>query len=124
MNVEAGSACTADSQCQPPLNQFCLAGGMTGYPGGYCTATCNANLPCTTGLCVTETVFGVSASTCKQFCFGVGQGRDVCRAGYVCAAGNTGLPPLIGWCRPRCENGGLASCPAGTTCNANTGYCQ
>lgn len=123
-NINVGTACGADTECQPPLNQFCLPGtGTTGYPGGYCTATCSANLPCTTGICVTETVFGVSASTCKSFCFAPGGGQDVCRSGYVCATGSTPLP-LIGWCRPRCENGGLASCPAGTTCNANTGYCQ
>lgn len=125
MNVQAGSPCASDQQCQPPQNQLCIPPSMqTGYPGGYCTATCGPNNPCTTGVCVTEDVFGVTLSTCKAFCFGVGQGQDTCRPGYVCASGNTGLPPLVGWCRPRCENGALAACGPNLTCNAMTGYCQ
>ncbi|MEW5738229.1 MAG: hypothetical protein AB1938_04850 [Myxococcota bacterium] len=125
MNVEAGAPCTGDLQCRPPQNQLCIVPSpQTGYPGGYCTATCGPNQPCTTGICVTEDLFGVTLATCKAFCFGVGQGQDTCRQGYVCASGNTGLPPIIGWCRPRCENGGLAACPMGLTCNVMTGYCQ
>ena len=125
--VTAGSACTIDSSCQPPFQQVCLpqttaAGTSTGYPGGYCTARCSPMMPCSSGVCVHET--STDPGSCKQDCFGPGMGQQSCRSGYVCAVGDTPIPQLIGWCRPRCTNGALAACPSGTTCNVGTGYCQ
>ncbi|MBL8917122.1 MAG: hypothetical protein JNM17_40830 [Archangium sp.] len=122
-----GSACSTDSNCQPPFQQVCLpqitaTGTTTGYPGGYCTARCTPMMPCTSGVCIHET--SSDPGSCKEQCFSPGGGQSSCRTGYVCAVGDTPIPQLIGWCRPRCTNGALAACPSGTTCNMNTGYCQ
>lgn len=104
---------------------FCLEssqfGQSTGYPGGYCTANCGGGMACTTGLCITESLFGQVLSNCRATCTGAGTGQGSCRSGYVCTlAPNPGA--LVGFCRPNCNNGGLAACN-GTVCQAN-GYCN
>lgn len=126
MPVPAGSACTSSQACQPPQGAFCIQessfGQPSGYMGGYCTAQCGANAPCQAGdVCVTEPVFGISGSSCRASCSAPGMGQSTCRTGYVCAAvaGTT-----TGYCRPNCNNGGLAACPMGQMCDAMTGYCQ
>lgn len=125
--IAAGSACTTNANCQPPFQQLCLPqtlnGVNTGYTGGYCTARCSATQPCSSGACITES-FDAGA-TCKQTCFGPGQGQTDCRAGYVCVVGTTDFPQFVGWCRPRCDNGGaLATCPSPLRCDGTTGYCR
>jgi hypothetical protein len=125
--VPAGSACTTNQQCQPPQSAFCLqaniAGQVTGYTGGYCTASCGANQPCAAGgLCVTESFFGASQSTCRASCSQVGQ-QGSCRQGYVCAPSPNSMTP--GFCRPRCDTmGALTGCQANQVCNSTTGLCQ
>ncbi len=120
--LPAGSACTG-SACGAG---FCIEesqfGFNTGFPGGYCVATCGAGQPpCTSGVCVTEAIFGQPGSTCRATCPAPGGGQSTCRAGYVCAPTNTSSVPT-GFCRPNCNNGNLAACPSGTTCQAN-GFC-
>lgn len=121
--LPTGSACTAASACEG----FCLEamqfGQPTGYPGGYCTNTCMpGGTGCGTGaLCVTDQVFGQPVSQCRSTCTGAGTGQGSCRQGYVCElAPNPGA--LVGYCRPNCNNGGLAMCPSGQ-CQMN-GYCM
>lgn len=122
--LPTGSACTAASSCEG----FCLEesqfGQPTGYPGGYCTNTCGAigGMGCgASGLCVTEQVFGQPVSQCRSTCTGAGTGQGSCRQGYVCTlAPNPGA--LVGYCRPNCNNGGLAMCASGQ-CQMN-GYCM
>lgn len=102
-----------------------MYGQVTGYPGGYCTASCSPSQPCATGVCVSESILGVGQSTCRAECPSPGAGQSTCRAGYVCAhRPGTTTPSAGGFCRPSCVNGGLATCSAGTTCNGSTGYCQ
>lgn len=123
-----GNACTTNQQCQPPSNGFCLQASIvnqpTGYTGGYCTASCGATSPCPAGaLCLTELQFGVSSSSCRNTCQGVGT-QSTCRTGYVCAPSpvSAGGP---GYCRPRCDvAGSLSGCAMGQTCNTTTGLCQ
>ncbi|MEW6435423.1 MAG: hypothetical protein AB1730_28335 [Myxococcota bacterium] len=123
--VAAGSPCTSSMGCQPPQGAFCIResafGQPSGYTGGYCSAQCGTMQPCASGVCVTEPLFGVSGSTCRASCTGPGLGQSTCRTGYVCVgiAGAT-----TGYCRPNCNNGGLAACPTGQMCDAMTGYCQ
>lgn len=124
--VAVGSACTGAPQCQPPFNAICiqesLVGQNTGYVGGYCSAQCGGGTACTPGnVCVTESFFGASQSTCRAGCTGVGT-QSTCRTGYVCAPSTVSTVP--GFCRPRCDNGGaLSGCAAGQTCNTTTGVC-
>ena len=125
--VSAGTACTTNANCQPPFQQLCLPqtlnGVNTGYTGGYCTARCSSVQPCSSGACITEQFD--AGSTCKQTCIGPGQGQVDCRAGYVCVVGTTDFPQFIGWCRPRCDNGGaLAACPSPLRCDAASGSCR
>jgi hypothetical protein len=126
VTVPAGSACTTTTNCQPPFTAFCLqeniAGQVTGYPGGYCTATCGNGTVCQAGaVCVTESFFGASQSTCRAACSQPGT-QSTCRTGYVCHPSSSSVTP--GFCRPLCTNmGALSGCPAGQTCNAMTGIC-
>lgn len=115
--LPTGSACTAMSSCEG----FCLEatqfGQSTGYPGGYCTATCGNGTTCTSGLCVTESVFGQPVSNCRATCTGAGQGS--CRAGYICTPSPVSS---ASYCRPNCNNGGLAMCTSGQC--LPSGSCQ
>ncbi|MCU0696730.1 MAG: hypothetical protein MUC96_09390 [Myxococcaceae bacterium] len=120
--LPAGSACNATSLCDGTCLEEAPFGQPTGYPGGYCTATCGPNQPCASGACVTESVFGTMASSCRSTCPAPGSGQSTCRTGYVCAlAPNPGA--LLGYCRPNCNNGSLAACPQGQQCQAN-GFCM
>ncbi len=120
-----GAACTADSQCQPPGNAFCLpptfAGFNTGYLGGYCSRDCSATSACPAGsLCISESLGpGGTFMTCKTICSTPGLGQGTCRPNYVCQPNAAGA----GWCGPRCNNSSVP-CPNGTMCNNSTGYCQ
>ena len=124
--VPVGSACTTQSQCQPPFNATCiqevLGGQATGYTGGYCTRQCSTSNPCTTGgVCITESFFGATQSSCRATCAQVGMPSS-CRTGYACAPGPGSV---TGFCRARCDvMGALSSCAAGQMCNVSTGLCQ
>jgi len=112
-----GAPCVGSTDCasQACLPEF-VAGQPSGYVGGYCTAQC-AGSPCTSGTCVTETIFGATSSTCRAVC---APQASSCRAGYVCQPFATGS----GYCRPNCTNGGLLSgCATGQACDATTGLC-
>ena len=94
-----GRPCTGMG-CAAPF-PFCIVEsapivGNTGYTGGYCSAQCGATTACPApGLCVTEILFGIAASSCKLPCAPVGtQGN--CRFGYRCNVFDAGL----GWCGP------------------------
>lgn len=117
-----GSACTATSTCEGNCIQETQFGQPTGYPGGYCTASCAGGQSCSAGsVCVTDTLFGQTVSTCRGTCTGAGTGQGSCRTGYVCVlAPNPGA--LVGYCRPNCNNGGLAMCSTGA-CQAD-GTCM
>ncbi|MBL8910772.1 MAG: hypothetical protein JNM17_08740 [Archangium sp.] len=125
--VPAGTACTDTQQCQPPFQAFCIAesiaGQPTGYTGGYCTEQCGMNDPCTGGaVCITESFFGASQSTCRAPCMNPGT-QSSCRTGYVCQPST--LSSVPGFCRARCNNmGALSGCPQGQMCNAMTGVCN
>ena len=95
---------------------------MTGYSGGYCTATCGNGTVCQAGgVCITESFFGAAQSTCRASCPQPGT-QSTCRTGYVCHPSTSSVTP--GFCRPLCTTtGALSACPAGQTCNAMTGIC-
>ena len=120
--LPTGSACNAMMACEG----FCLEesqfGQPSGYRGGYCTAQCGPTQPCSSGVCVTENVFGTMASSCRSTCSAPGTGQSTCRQGYVCAL-SPSPTALVGYCRPNCNNGALASCPMGQQCQPN-GYCM
>jgi hypothetical protein len=117
VGLPAGSACTNNG---PPCDGFCLPEQMSGYPGGYCTGTCSAMQPCVSGVCVSESVFGMTVSSCRSACAAPGTGQSTCRTGYVCTAVSPGS--TMGFCRPDCNKGQLASCTSGQ-CQSN-GYCM
>jgi hypothetical protein len=120
--LPTGSACTAMTTCEG----FCLEesqfGQPSGYRGGYCTAQCGPTQPCSSGVCVTENVFGAMASSCRSTCPNPGAGQSTCRQGYVCVL-SPSTSALVGYCRPNCNNGALASCPMGQQCQPN-GACM
>lgn len=113
--LPTGSACNGMSLCEGQCIEQAIGGQPSGFPGGYCTSMCAPNQPCSSGVCITESIGPTAASSCRSTCTGVGQGT--CRAGYVC----TVAPGLsVSWCRPSCLNPGFgATCPAGRMCQAN-----
>lgn len=122
-----GSACVNAGQCTNPSNAFCILdviGGLgpSGFVGGYCSALCSG-VPCVAGSsCQTVTGFstGISQQVCLRDCSFPRTGQSNCRNGYLCEGT---LGASLGACLPRCNNSG-ATCPAGTTCNAMSGYCN
>ena len=127
-----GGACSSSTQCAGLAGPVCIPAsvpgfGATGYVDGYCTTSCGAGSFCPqNGMCITETFFGNSTSTCKSTCPGPGMGQSTCRSGYLCHFSPTGalfdggIPP--GWCGPRCD-ALLGQCSAGTRCGMD-GYCR
>jgi serine protease len=124
----SGDPCTADTDCATDDTFFATSGtcqlatnpdgGPSGYPGGYCTSTCQLGSCPGNGICLT--------TGCAELCTAPGTGRASCRAGYVCDTlyyiADGGLVPGEGACEPDCRNAG-AACPAGTQCNT-LGTCQ
>ncbi len=76
-----GSACTADSQCTAG------AGCATDWPGGYCTQDCRQSGCAQGSTCVS---LDEESAFCLDLCGAPDQGRSDCRAGYVCAALQSG----------------------------------
>jgi hypothetical protein len=122
---QVGNPCSADLQCHPPANGFCIAetvfGQPTGWPGGACSASCNG-VACPSGSSCLDVGGGTTAPNpiCFKSCAGPRLGQSTCRGGYVCEVNvqTTGS----GICIPRCNTVGF-SCWQGTTCDANSGYC-
>ena len=122
---QVGNACTADFQCHPPANGFCIAetvfGQPTGWPGGACSASCNG-VACPAGSSCLD-VGGGSTGTnpiCFKSCPSPRLGQSTCRAGYVCEV-NVQVTGS-GICIPRCNTAGF-TCWQGTICDNASGYC-
>jgi hypothetical protein len=121
-----GDACTGDLRCRPPNSGFCIAetvfGQPTGWPGGYCSATCNGTA-CPGGSTCVDVEDGPATNlVCLETCPAPRQGQSTCRFGYVCevnfqSAGGPGI------CIPRCNTIGF-NCFSNTTCDAASGYCR
>jgi hypothetical protein len=117
-----GGACGNTGAC---LNGFCVPesgfAGPTGFPGGYCSASCANGALCPGGsTCVNTGALGVTTKACFAVCPNAEVGmQSVCRSGYVCAPGGQDA-----YCASKCTNGGLAACPNGKTCNQTSGLCQ
>lgn len=111
--AQLGIACTADLGC---TSGFCIREAESGWPGGYCTASCR-NQPCPSGgVCYSR--FSVCLSPCEASC----------RDGYACSdrLGADVLPRAA--CVPgragarvgdACSNAG--HCPAGGYCLTESG---
>jgi hypothetical protein len=127
-----GAPCSSGAQCTGLAGPICIPDqvpgfGSTGYAGGYCTTSCGPTGFCPqSGMCITETFFGNTTSTCKTTCPAPLMGQSTCRAGYLCLPSpisstfDGGFP--AGWCGPPC-NALLGQCSAGTSCGAD-GYCH
>ncbi|MBI5481655.1 MAG: hypothetical protein HY906_22555 [Deltaproteobacteria bacterium] len=87
-----GSACAKDADCE---TGYCMTQGISGFPGGYCTADCAA-AACATGTCTSWGDLTVCLYPCAD--------RTECRDGYQC---------LDSTCRPLCRGD---SCGAGHQC--------
>lgn len=132
-----GIACTSDSQCiNPPDDGYCIpatdtGGNPTGWPGGYCSATCFTEEHCgTDGICITFTdENGDDFNACQARCAAANAGQSTCRSGYICEGYLLALPDggsqpsTEGICMPRCDNPGSSGCPTGSSCQSS-GYCQ
>jgi hypothetical protein len=108
-----GSACTRNGDCQGGL---CLDQSRFGYPGGFCSSVCDANLPCLSGQkCVGSPTSG-----------GFGACRPVCLTNSDCGANafcvNNACQPD---CRqgPVCTNGQMCD-PSGVCVNATQPVCN
>jgi hypothetical protein len=115
-----GTPCTTTAQCGTAA--FCIPpsgfSGPTGFPGGSCLQACADTNPCPGGsLCTNAAVTGVTTTVCFPTCPAPGS-RSTCRAGYVCASGAGS-----GYCRPDCNNGGLAACQRPLACEPS-GQCR
>ncbi len=122
-----GSPCSYDGQCQPPSNGLCIpqsvVGNSTGWPGGYCTASC-AMTACGPGSsCINAAnASGVANWLCFHSCVGPRTGQSTCRSNYLCEF-DLGNPTGLGVCFPRCDSPGF-TCWSGTVCSPLTGYCM
>ncbi len=129
---DAGSVCTEDSHCSPPLTGRCSPALLVGEPINgtkYCSADCQYSpVRCGEGMaCLSyPTAGGGSGSDCVFPCNTANSGQDICPAGYVCGLGSTTI------CIPRCNTTSnpalfcqLAAAygAAATTCNTTSGYC-
>ncbi len=75
---ELGATCTENSACEDVCH--------TGFPGGVCTTSCDADNPCEEGVCVTFSDGGWCLPECED--------NSECRDGYSC---------ILGACRPVSE---------------------
>lgn len=117
-----GAACQTSQGCRQ--GTYCLPEGSvlgpTGFPAGYCTAPCDSAMsPCPVGSVCVAPLQGFASTQCMASC--IPGPVTSCRAGYVCAASDAGMPA---YCRPSCINGGLVGCAPGSTCSGSTGTCQ
>lgn len=104
-----GAACGSDADCSGAADT-CLSQGMSGLPGGYCTAYCATDEDCPAdSACVPV---GMGTSVCLASCDP--GGTDQCRSGYGCSA--TGAPV----CLPGCEDD--TDCGSGMVCELGGGF--
>jgi hypothetical protein len=111
-DAKPGDPCTGIRDCAPGSG-FCLGETDSGFPGGYCSAQCDATDPtsCGDGGACVETAFGdFCAGTCTA-------GGTTCRDGYQCAGGFYGGPSDVDVCAP----GLAAPVPVGSPCADEAG---
>jgi hypothetical protein len=109
-NVPFAAACTRSSECAAgPSGAWCLDQARYNWPGGFCTAPCDAARPCQANqLCVTSPTSG-GFGFCRLAC---ASDTDCGRAGYLCNARA---------CQPDCRTS-PGSCMPGTFCDPK-GHC-
>jgi hypothetical protein len=103
-----GDPCTTNADCASGLCTLARS-TSTGiaWSGGYCTAICDAAVPCPApSQCVSYS----DGSSCAAAC----SADTDCRGGYVCST-------AVGACLPDCRQG--FSCGSALTCDAATGAC-
>jgi hypothetical protein len=115
-----GMPCSSTTQCGTAA--FCIPAsgfsGPTGFPGGSCLQVCASTAPCPgSSRCIDAALAGVASTVCFPTCPAPGS-QSTCRAGYVCASASSS-----GYCRPDCNNGGLAACPSPLSCEPS-GQCR
>lgn len=122
-----GSGCLFDGQCQaggaaavciPPT----VLGQQTGWPGGYCSATCGGAVCPSNASCVDlgDAASGNPNFLCLASCPAPRQGQSTCRSNYRCEV-NIGAVGS-GICIPRCDSPGF-NCWDNTFCDVGSGYC-
>jgi hypothetical protein len=100
-----GSACIRNGDC---AGNFCIDQSRFGWPSGFCSSLCDANLPCPAGQkCVGSATSG-SFGMCKPACT---DDASCGRSGFVCQAGA---------CQPSCLTAPI--CQGGQSCDP-TGHC-
>ena len=108
-----GGPCTAGTDCAA-LGATAFCAPMTdGFPGGYCSSSCDNATPCAApGVCVTT-------SATEADCLAACKVPADCRAGYTCFALKSGTG---GVCFPKCTSDADCVDPA-PVCDLATGYC-
>lgn len=100
-----GIPCVHDFECG--IQASCLTPGW-GFPGGYCTTSCDNEVCQESGSC--------SRFRGSEMCFASCDTRDDCREGYDCLAGTLG--ELL--CMPSCT---VLGCGPGERCDELSGDC-
>lgn len=123
---QVGNACLFDGQCQaggsaslciPPT----VLGQATGWPQGYCSATCSSTGCPANASCVNVGGGGGGNDfLCLASCPAPRQGQSTCRANYRCEVNLAAFGSGI--CIPRCDSPGF-NCWDNTTCDVASGYC-
>jgi hypothetical protein len=110
-----GSACTEDAACSGGRCLTTAAGGMTTYPGGYCTGRCLTDTDCGAGATCAPGLGG-GTGTCYRGC---ATDVDCAREGYRCRA-RAGAPggTAVRQCVPGSEP--LADGIVGNACTGDT----
>lgn len=106
---DIGEPCGSMSDCE----SYCIT-EADGFPGGYCTAACDADNPCPSGS--TCTPVGMGSSICLADCDPTSTDRT-CRMGYGCAESFM-LPGPV--CVPGCQDD--TDCPGDTACDPDSGF--
>ena len=101
-----GDPCRDDTDCDG-MGAFC----DPEYPGGYCTAPCDPDVPCPDGSTCVDTMMG---SSCFGDCDLDAADGDFCpREGYGCIS-------ELGVCFPGCDVD--ADCASGLVCEPGGGF--
>jgi Cys-rich repeat protein len=115
---QVGDTCTQDTDCSAGNNAVCLT-ATDEFPGGYCTASCNAiggQHGCPNGYHCVE---GILDNNQNQLtCLAVCNSPADCRFDYQCVPvtnGNVCVPPC---------NVDPSACGNNQRCDNQTGVCQ
>jgi hypothetical protein len=100
-----GAACMLNGDCAGGL---CLDRMRYGWPQGFCSSVCDANLPCAAGQTCVGSPTGGGYGSCRPTCLA---DSDCHAAGVLCVAGA---------CQPDCRQG--PACTSGQMCDP-TGRC-